>query len=279
MPKRAKTETSLFDEVGIAEPHPFIAADIQWFESMLRSGSKPEWFDTMWTPLRCRMLRIQDTLLKAIDKRPRFRIDNKPDTIRHIELVVYGERVRYAIGECVVRSSVPLTKPELREAAKSGQKRRYKIVKTPTGELYVSATGIYRGIGSGCWSDEPGRPLEAQVETILLGLEAIAAEAGARRAKDLEEEQRAEAQRDERRRSRQVEQSRWDNACEMADAWKEAERMRQLIDALEKRMPSKQHQARKLRKWLRWARTRTDIMDPLSKNMDSILARLGMSDG
>lgn len=275
MPKRAKIEPSLFDEVGIAVPHPFVATDIRWFESVLRSGPKPPWFDTMWTPRWCRTLRIQDTLLKAIDKRPRFRVDTKPDTIRHIELVVYGERIRYAIGEYVVRSSVPLMKSELRKAAKSGQKTRYKIVETPTGKLYVSATGVYRGIGSGCWSDEPGRPLEAQVETILLGLEAIAAEISAQRAKELEEEQRAEAQRAERRRPQEIEQSRWDNAWEMADAWQEAERMRRLIGALEKRMPLKPHQASKLAKWLRWARARVDNLDPLTNDIDVVLARLG----
>ena len=276
MPTRVKNKTSLFDEVGITAPHRFIAADIQWFETQRQSASNKPWLGTMWTPLRCRMLRIQDVLLKAIEKRADFRIEARPENIFFIELIVKGERLRYSIGEYVVRSKAPFTKEDLRKAVESGKKARRKTVETPTGRLFVSASGVYRGMGKGSWSDEEGRPLEEQIDMILDGFEAVVAEPAAQRAKDDEEARQAEAKRAERRRSRRVEDDRWEALEETMTALERADRLRRFVDRIAAYSPKRPDQEQRIRKWSRWAMTYIDMIDPMKSGLDGVLARLGL---
>lgn len=274
MSKSARKTETLFDEVGIFAPHRFIAEDIQWFEKEKQSPSNKPWLDTMWTPLRCRKLRIQDALFKAIEKRPGFRIEKKPDNVLSVELVVSGERLRYSISECVIRSRKPPTKAELRKAAQSGKKARPKIVEMPTGRLYVSARGVYRGVGSGSWSDEEAKPLEDQIETILTGIAGVAAEAAAQRAKDDEETRLAEAKRAERRRSRRIESSRWEALEETMAALERADRLRRFVSRLVEHSPMRPDQERLVKKWARWAKVHIDRIDPMTHGMDGVLAHL-----
>jgi len=59
------------------------------------------------------------------------------------------------------------------------------------------------------------------------------------------------------------------------DLW-QAQRLREVTDALAQRMPQKPHEARRLVKWLRWMRAHIDRIDPLANDMETILTRLGL---
>jgi hypothetical protein len=265
-----------FDPQMPAGLHSLVAAKVEQFKGLWLINRDKSVVEALWTPLRKRKLLVEDTLYKAAEKRG-HRLHHEKRNIDEVDLLISGERINYWVCESVKRWKVALTKAELRRAAKEGDtRRRWKTVEEHTGTLAMGARGIYRGIGKGGWSDEPDRPLESQIDIILAGLEAIAAEAGAVRARDMEEERKARMRKAERERSRYVEESRWESACEMADALKRAQHMRTLIDTLAHRMPLKPHQARKLVKWLRWARAKVDFIDPLAQDMDCILARLGM---
>jgi hypothetical protein len=274
MPKR-KNPISLAADVGLSNPHKFVAQAIKNTERLRGTGKAPDWFESLWSPPVHRMYRIQDALFKALE-RHRYDFEPTQHNICFVEAVVRGERIKYSIFEHAQRWRVRLSKQELREAREQGKRRLWKYVDEPTGTLVVAAQGIYRGIGNGRWTDEPDRPLEAQIETVILGFEAVAAEAAARRAEDVREEEEAEALKTQRKRSRCVEDRRWNAMYELMDEFESAHRLRQFIDRIETYTPMRPDQEKRVRKFTRWARVHADRIDPLSEGFDHVLARLGL---
>jgi hypothetical protein len=272
MPKR-KNPISLADDVGLAAPHRFVVRAIKEMEDLRGTGKPPDWFEGMWSPIVHRMYRVQDAMFKALE-RLRYEIEPAQHNIRFVEVVIRRERIRYSISEQMLRWRVPFSKRESREAREQGKKRLWKYVDEPTGTLVIAAMGIYRGIGSGRWADEPDRPLEAQIETIISGFEAVAGEAAARRAEDLREEEEAEALRLKRKRSRRFEDRRWKAMYEIMDEIESAHRLRSFIDRIATYAPMRPDQEKRVRKFARWARAHADRIDPMSDGLDQVLARL-----
>src|ERR1700744_2519100 len=173
-----------------------------------------------------------------------------------------------------LRWCVHLSKKELREAMERGKKRLWKYVDEPTGTLVIAAMGIYRGIVSGRWADAPDRPLEAQIETIVSGFEAVAAEAATRRAEDSREEEKAEALRLKRKRSRRFEDRRWHAMYEIMDEIEITHRLRCFVERIAAFTPMRPDQEKRIKKFRRWAKVHIDRIDPMSDGLDQVLARL-----
>jgi hypothetical protein len=73
-------------------------------------------------------------------------------------------------------------------------------------------------------------------------------------------------ERTERDRLRQIEEARWKHALDLATASRQAATVREFLDRLEKRNQSgavDPNLFEKLAEWIRWARSKSDQMDPL----------------
>ena len=270
MTKRQKNKPSLLDEWGLTNPHRLVLHEVSKLDTL--RGNKAL-FALHWTPLHKRLVVIQDALLKAAERRG-HRIEQTSGSIAYLEMLIAGERIRYGISEQLLRQRVPLSKKELKAAIEQGKRRRWKTIEEKTGLLVIAASGLYRGIGKGTWEDQPGKPMEEQIDSVLRGFEAVAAEAAVQRAEDNAIEAAEEKRREMRAASRRVEQERWEEMNRMMVAYEKAQRLRRFINRITEHAPMRPDQERRVRKWARWARARADHLDPMSKGLDDVLKRL-----
>jgi hypothetical protein len=104
----------------------------------------------------------------------------------------------------------------------------------------------------------------------------MAASVAASKQEAREKKRLAQKRAADRERSRHAEDKRWDAMHTMIEASENAQRIRAFVDTLAAAGPLRPDQARRLRKFGRWARSQADLIDPMSKGIDQVLARLGL---
>jgi hypothetical protein len=236
-------------------------------------GNKPEpILDIRVSPVvRGRALRIMDALLKALEARG-YRVNARGVTID-------GQLLPLAMTEKEDRT------PHVPTAAELAEKQRYSWTRIPAWDyvpngwltLYTDAHVWWRKDLRKRWSDTRGVLLEDRLNDVVLGLVALAA-ALRQRAEEQRREAEAWAERErlrkERERQARMEQARRDHLIASTDSWTAAERIRQLVAAVERRatagdtgMPAD------VAAWTSWARRVADDLDPLGAGIDALLRR------
>lgn len=132
------------------------------------------------------------------------------------------------------------------------------------------------------WSDTKKMPLEDQLPAIVDAFEEMAKDAAERR------EERIEEQRRERERWREIEKlqaeerreyEREDELRELAADWREAERIRAFLDAVEARLATQSNPPAVVMEWVAWARDYVEGLDPLAgEGLDNLVAVLDPPD-
>jgi hypothetical protein len=202
-----------------------------------------------------RSLRIVDALLKAIEARGH---QIEKDSIR---LSVNGEQIRFYIKEKVDR-----TEHEPTAAEKERSWQYDKWVYTPTGELTFTIDEVW--VDRKNWRDSKNKPLENQLNDIVVG---IISGAEVIRARRLEREAQLQRLREEelRRQELAVRQqlqrelvAELDRQCKL---WEESRKLRQFLQVCEEallkadRLSTDSDESR----WLQWARSHAERIDPL----------------
>jgi hypothetical protein len=220
---------------------------------------------------RHRALRLVDALLKGLEERG-YQVSTRGVTIE-------GQLVPIGVTEKDDRTlHVPT-------AAERAEKQRYPWTRIPTWDyapngqlsIHTDAYVWWRKDLRKRWSDTRSVRLEDKLNDVVVGLVALAAALRQRADEQRREaEIRAEQERlrQERARQARMEKARRDHLLASSDSWTAAERIRQLVAAVEQRtiagdagMPAD------VAAWTRWAKQVADDLDPLGAGIDALLRR------
>jgi len=218
-----------------------------------------------------RALRIMDALVKAIEVRS-GEIETKD---RQTLCVMNQAEVRFNLWEKVARSERELTKDERGESYV-----RDRWIYTPTGEFTFKIEEW--NVGKKSWKDKKQKPLEDQLNDIMVELITASEIIHARDLEREREEQRrleAECQRQEMERQRRLEEERLQELETMTALWVKSRDLRAFIEECESTLSASAEassdgsQAR----WLRWALAYTDYLDPFKSGR--LLRMIQMREG
>lgn len=263
--------------IGVAErlvkSHPLVAAS----EAALKAA-KPDEKGMVWphekgcldmsvSPAQMnRALRILDALLKAVNAKG-YAVSTKDENWkRKTSLVILGESVEFGLRERYRQQEVPVQKHSWRE-----------FEHYPSGILaFAIKSWTPHGLRTE-WSDGKTQRLEDCVQDIFVGL--IRAADGLRqwRIKREEEEHRRNEERKrrmERAKQRQEELERFQGLQYEVRRYHEAEQIRTYVAAVREMVIRRDGQIKpggKLERWIEWALSHADRLDPLVDSPPSII--------
>ncbi len=174
-----------------------------------------------------RAIRILVATIKALESRGHHVALDRDDAKLRLAVTIEGQRVFFRIREYLKRSS--------REQGSSASLYAPSYDYAPSGRLILETEGY---IGEGrqtCWSDTKRLRVEERVGQFVVGIEAVA-EVLRKRAEKWEGRRLEEEQRlahEERRRIAEAEAQQVERLRQLAMAWKEAQVMREFLDAVE----------------------------------------------
>lgn len=203
-----------------------------------------------------RALRITDALIKAIETRGGdVEVRDRKTFCR-----INDAEVEFSLWEKVTRSERWLTEKELRESYVPD-----RWIFTPTGELVFRIDEI--DIGRRNWKDKKDKPLEEQLNDVMIGLitaSRIIRERDLQRERErqrvLEEQQR----RAELAHLQQIENERRKQLDRTVDSWIQSMNIRQFLVECEKTLSNgRPIQPESVEsRWLAWARSYANQIDP-----------------
>lgn len=225
-----------------------------------------------------RALLIVDALLKAAELRG-YAVQPGPS------IVCFGQKVGFTVEETVAavreREDVDLAAPYRFGHSRFNEKR------VPSGDLSLKLAESddfwARGLRKS-WKDGERKRLEENLNSVLAGIVAFGArkcehdadekrrrlaEADAARRREAEARERAE-----RRKLQVGERARVDALLRQADDWRQAETLRQFVEAVRADRVDAGctiEQGSELDRWIEWALAQADRLDPLVESPPSIL--------
>jgi hypothetical protein len=235
------------------------------FSEQLAHRAKPHLDLRVSKPLLHRALLILDALLKGLEARG-FSVE-----VPHNEgatptrAIIGEEKVRFFLWEKDNRSDRVYTKEEL---AKPSWERRDRWIFTPSGKLTFTINEHWDDLNKRNWRDKEGKPLEAQLNDIVVGL--LTAAAGMR-AKRLEWEEWERLRNEEAQRGREAEQRQLEEEERImaldrqVECWVKSRNLEAFLSACEDvlRQQGKLDHDGAGSKWLQWATTHANNLDPL----------------
>lgn len=207
-----------------------------------------------------RALRIVNALIKALEERG-YPVGVTEQGTR---CLVHGEHVTFHIWEKVKRSEQQPTK-EQRE--KPWTFNRW--LHSPTGELTLVLDVPWATRKN--WTDRKGKPLEDQLNDVIVGMIRAAEAIAATNRKWEEDRQRAleaEHRRQELEHQRRVEEERRNELDNMAALWMKSRNLKSFLEECKSALSaSAEGSANKGQvKWLEWASAYADLIDPLKND-------------
>lgn len=215
-------------------------------------------------PLLRRALLILDALLKALEARG-YSVEGSDEAGAPTRAVIGEEKVKFFLWEKDVRSEHVFTEKEL---AMPSYRRPERWVFTPSGRLTFTIDEYWDDYGKKNWRDKEGRPLEDQLNEVVIGL--LTAAEGLRRQR-LEREERErrrkedEARRWEEERRRKEDEARRGALEQQAQRWRSCQNLRAFISSCEDELVARHGPLDPEGPgagWLRWAHGHADSLDP-----------------
>jgi hypothetical protein len=204
-----------------------------------------------------RALRIMDALLKALEAIG-YSAEVSKDGQVATYILIGAEKVKVRLSEKANRSERELTAEEKKKPAHTISNR---WVYSPSGKLTFEIDEYSEGFQKK-WTDKAQKPLEEQLNEVVVGL-ILAGEALRLRRIEREEEQRR--QREQERR-RMEDQERRYYLDQHREAWSQSQRLREFLRACEASLVERKGDLvpdSPEAKWLRWAYRYADQIDPL----------------
>jgi hypothetical protein len=226
------------------KPHPIVAS---WERARQPSYGPPN-----FTPAtEARRRRIASVLFREIEKRGG---KIKSNGEHKFEVAIFGQTIEMTLAEKLAQAKLPLTPDDLKYGWHSV--RGYKTELHPTGQLRLRFENYFDSPVRREWLETEEKPLEGRLREVIVAL-FVAVAAERKRAEAFAERERqrfAEEQRrweiEERRRE---ERERVADLLKEADAWAQARRLREYVDATQ---PGRDDE------WGSWARRVADSIDP-----------------
>ena len=206
-----------------------------------------------------------DALLKGVEVRS-YQIEQTDGLFFNVN----GEKIRFYIIEKVKRTERVRTVAE---------KERYwgfeRWVFTPTGELTFTIDEVW--IERKNWRDRKNKPLEDQLNDIIVGIISAADVIRARKAE--REEQRSrwaeeELRRQQSARRQQIERDLGTELEAQCKLWMKSRKLKQFLRVCENSLLKQERlsTANNESRWLLWARSYADSIDPfLSEGLNRLI--------
>jgi len=213
-----------------------------------------------------RALRIADALARAAERRG-YKVENSKQSPYPTQMVIGEERVKFKLFEKSDRRERELTAEEKRKPARE---IRDRWVYTPSGVLSFEIDE-YTDYWQKRWTDRLNKPLEEQLNDIMVGLIVTAEALRARRLRWEEDARR----RREAERSYYIEEKRRTSLNKQVDSWHHCQRVREYLQACERSMTDGKSalepggEAR----WLAWAQGYANRLDPLKNGSLEVAVR------
>jgi hypothetical protein len=203
-----------------------------------------------------------DALVKALEARG-YSVEVGDDGSGATRVVVGEEKVRVRLWEQDDRSPRELTAEEKKKPPHLIPDR---WIYTPSGKLTLTIDESWIGSHRKNWTDKERKPLEEQLNDVIVGI--ITAAEGLRRDR-IEREERERRWKEEERWRREAE---WRRGCfeRLAGAWTKAQNLQAFLKACEVFIAERSAEGTpddRATEWRRWARRYADSLDPL-KNGD-----------
>jgi hypothetical protein len=204
-----------------------------------------------------RALRIIDALVRAAEQRG-YAIENSKQSPYPTQMVIGEESIRFKLFEKSNRRDRELTAEEKRKPA---HEIRDRSIYTPSGVLSFEIDE-YTDYWQRRWTDRPNKPLEEQLNDIMIGFIVTAEALRARRLR-WEEEAR---QRREAERRYHIEEKRRGTLNKHVESWHHCRLLREYLQACEQSIATGKDALEPSSggvRWLAWARGYADRLDPL----------------
>jgi hypothetical protein len=251
-----------------AQPHPLVRATRTGLRK-LKEGSpeRRHALDlTVTAATRERALRILEVLCRAFKERG-WPVATHQGDRQNSQIEVHGVKVAFSLEERLQRQERPKPKPiDLLLTPSLAFQERYDYV--PTGELVLKA---WHDVGSKSeWADGKRQRVEEKLNEFMIAVVRIAdneirwQEERAIRERQRQEEERA---RWERERRQGEENRRGEDLVQLANRWREAELLRTFIATARAKPgsdPETSPSDSQFHRWLRWAESYADQLDPFS---------------
>ncbi len=263
LPVVARTEKSLrsakADEHGFAQPRASGCLEVRLS------------LDTIG-----RAMLIFDALLRAFDSRGWPVTDDEAGVRKHV--TVLGEKLDFGLEEILDRNERPFTKEELRaKAARPWEFRNPVYEYRASGRLTLRTnTPSLSGLRSS-WSDGEQQRLETRINSFMAGLIRIAQWIRRDREERQREEERRRIAAIERARKRALweeEKGKFEKLERHVTGWHQAQRIRAYVEALRQDIIQRDgcvHPGSEDEKWIMWALSQADRLDPLKDTPPSVL--------
>jgi hypothetical protein len=215
-----------------------------------------------------RVARILHTLITALKKRGHtIRVHQVYgersytwDTNQGTCIEYYGEKIRVSVMEKVDR--VPHIQTAREKQYNYGPKYDY----VPNGRLTLKVENVYYCHSKHTWFDTKSKPLEEQMNAILIDLAKVAVFLREEREKKEEEERERERRKQEAEllRQRQLEEKKRIEHLEgLFSKWQKANQIREFILMVERLPIHLGAPDMSKEEWLEWAKNYADQLDPL----------------
>jgi len=262
---------------SLSNPHSIIRG---WMDEDRLARERPR--ESFYTPVHLsitrtqtarRRLRVLNTIFREFERMGSSvraqRREREPVIVKSATA-----ELKFVLFEPMRRVRLPLTEKEKQDYWNKG--REWKHETRPSGELVLRIESYFGGGAKSEWRDKPESPLEGQIDEVMKGLVTpmvLVEDLERQRREDQTRRWKMEQERAERERLRQIEAARWKHLLDLAAASRLAGEVREFLDKMERRIQSEPVDPslfEKFAKWIGWARTTADQMDPMVRPLTEL---------
>lgn len=216
-----------------------------------------------------RALRILDALVKALERRGMAAATNVADAYSRRQgcvVDVDGEKIPFRLREQIKQHKPVLTVEQERDPW-----RYSPMALLPNGRLALEIDGGWNTTIRRSWRDGTRQKVEDCLNSFIISIIQLAVHKKQERAKREEEHrlwQEERRRREEQRRREEAERARVEQLVNEAKAWREAQVVRDYIEAVRRQITAKEaDENERTSRWLEWASARAREIDPLSRRV------------
>ena len=235
-----------------------------WQIETYQFAVSPEKFD--------RALKIFDSLVKYFDKQGwAFKITDNFTRRSKINAVVINDKtVTFKLREKTKQTPRALNAKEQQDKA-AGRYVYYEKVLIPTGMFHLTIEEYVDGNCKTAFIDKPGEPIEDKLDEFIGSLVATSKYMEQREVERVKEEQERHKQQELNDFFNKEVQKEKDNIAflfEQFENWQKAEKARQFVAAIKKRIHESGEITKDQEKWLHWAEQILTLSDPVAKAVE-----------
>ena len=235
-----------------------------WQIETYQFAVSPEKFD--------RALKIFDSLVKYFDKQGwAFKITDNFTRRSKINAVDINDKtVTFKLREKTKQTPRALSTKEQQDKA-AGRYVYYEKVLMPTGMLHLTIEEYVDGNCKTAFIDKPGEPIEDKLDEFIVSLVATSKYIELREIERAKEEQERHKQQELNDFFNKEVKKEKDNIAflfEQFENWQKAEKARQFVAAIKKRIHESGEITKDQEKWLDWAEHILTLEDPVAKAVE-----------